>query len=521
MNSASSDGITILAVDDKLENLKILINYLKDSGYGLMVAKSGEEALENIDRIIPDIILLDVLMPGINGFETCQRIKKKKTTRDIPVIFMTALTETVDKVKGFKVGAADYLTKPLQHEEVLARVKAHLSIRKFQQQLQEQNALLKKQKRELNESEARFRRLSEATFEGILIHDQGCIVDGNEALEKMFGYQRAEVVRKNILEFLTPRYRDIALNYMKTKEECPCEVEGIKKEGIVFPIEIQAKTMPYQGRDLRVVVIRDLTWRKKMEQEKAQIQKDNLAFSTEMLGFVTHELKSPLATMQTLIMVMLEGYLGKVPAELGTYLLRVKHNCEELQDMVKNYLDSTRIGLGELIARKAPTNYFKDVVMPSVEQTKMLFESHSITLAVDCPDDLTIQADQELLRIALTNYLTNAAKYGAPQTQARLTVAKEPKFLSTTVWNKGAGFSDAEKSSLFSKFSRLKNENTVGKRGSGLGLYLTKHIIQSHKGKVWAESAPGEWAKFCFSFPTNGDNTTEQIEKNADILSKS
>jgi serine phosphatase RsbU (regulator of sigma subunit) len=142
MTPESSEKMTILAVDDKLENLKVLIKYLEDSGFELMVAQSGEETFKHIERIIPDIILLDVLMPGIDGFETCRRLKENETTKDIPVIFMTALTDTVDKVKGFEVGAVDYLTKPLQHEEVLARVNAHMTIREFQQQLQEQNVLL-------------------------------------------------------------------------------------------------------------------------------------------------------------------------------------------------------------------------------------------------------------------------------------------------------------------------------------------------------------------------------------------
>ena len=94
----SSRKRTILAVDDKLENLKVLIRYLQDSGFELMVAQSGEETLNHVERIIPDIILLDVLMPGIDGFETCRRLKADKKTKDIPVIFMTALTETVDKI---------------------------------------------------------------------------------------------------------------------------------------------------------------------------------------------------------------------------------------------------------------------------------------------------------------------------------------------------------------------------------------------------------------------------------------
>ncbi|MFC1784808.1 PP2C family protein-serine/threonine phosphatase [Candidatus Neomarinimicrobiota bacterium] len=132
----------MLAVDDKLENLKILIAYLENSGFEIMVAQGGEEAFQHIERVIPDMILLDILMPGIDGFEVCSRLKTNDVTKDIPVIFMTALTDTADKVKGFELGAVDYLTKPLQHEEVLARVNAHMTIRELQQQLQEQNALL-------------------------------------------------------------------------------------------------------------------------------------------------------------------------------------------------------------------------------------------------------------------------------------------------------------------------------------------------------------------------------------------
>ena len=142
MKPKLSQKRTVLAVDDKLENLKVLMKHLEDSGFGLMVAQTGEEALKHVQRITPDIILLDVLMPGLDGFETCRRLKENETTQDIPVIFMTALTETVDKVKGFEVGAVDYLTKPLHNEEVLARVNTHLTIREFQQQLLDQNVLL-------------------------------------------------------------------------------------------------------------------------------------------------------------------------------------------------------------------------------------------------------------------------------------------------------------------------------------------------------------------------------------------
>jgi PAS domain S-box-containing protein len=505
----SSENGTILIVDDQLENLKLLTTYMQQQGFELMVAQSGEETLKRVERIIPDIILLDVMMPGIDGFETCQHLKESGTTQDIPVLFMTALTDTVDKVKGFELGAVDYLTKPLQQEEVLARVNAHLTIRKFQRQLQEQNELLKqkndlleKQKRELQESEERFHGLSEATFEGILIHDEGRIIDGNQTLEKMFGYQRSDVIGKNVLEFITPEFRDNVKKWMSTKDENPYEAEGIMNDGSFFPLEVQGKTMPYQGRNVRVVAIRDLTWRKAMEEEKARLQKESYTFSMDTLGFVTHELKSPLSAMQSLIVLMLEGFVGEVPEKVGSYLVRIRRNCEELQDMVKNYLDLSRIGIGELVANKVPANYYETIVEPCVEHTQILFDSREVTLSVDCPEDITAQADHDLLRIALTNYLTNAAKYGAAHTQVRLTVSEEQGSISTTVWNEGAGFHPEEQSSLFSKFSRLENENTYKNRGSGLGLYLTKYIIELHQGKVWAESVPKKWAKFCFSIPS-------------------
>ena len=132
---------TILIVDDTPANLSVLAECLSEAGYSLLVAEDGEDALALTERCVPDLILLDVMMPGIDGFTTCKRLKERATTRDVPVIFMTALTDTAEKLRAFEAGAVDYVTKPIQHEEALARINTHLTIRRLQRQLQEQLAL--------------------------------------------------------------------------------------------------------------------------------------------------------------------------------------------------------------------------------------------------------------------------------------------------------------------------------------------------------------------------------------------
>jgi diguanylate cyclase (GGDEF)-like protein len=143
MNPANQE--LILIVDDHHTNLKVLFNVLKNAGFKVLVAKDGESALEKLQEVLPDLILLDIKMPGIDGFETCHCIKSSVKTQNIPVIFMTALNEAVDKVKGLSLGAVDYITKPFEQEEVLARVRMHLKLSALTKKLEAQNELLKQE----------------------------------------------------------------------------------------------------------------------------------------------------------------------------------------------------------------------------------------------------------------------------------------------------------------------------------------------------------------------------------------
>lgn len=139
---ANTNPATILVVDDNPTNLRVVVGFLANHDFDIMTSLDGEDAIRKATRFIPDIILLDVMMPGIDGFETCQRLTTNPATKNIPVIFMTALSSEDDKVKGFEAGAVDYIIKPIQQRELLARMTTHLQIKAQAQQLRAQREQL-------------------------------------------------------------------------------------------------------------------------------------------------------------------------------------------------------------------------------------------------------------------------------------------------------------------------------------------------------------------------------------------
>lgn len=201
----------ILIVDDTPFNLNVLMNFLEAAGYRVLIATDGESAVEQAEYALPDIILLDVMMPGIDGFETCRRLKRVEATQKIPVIFMTALTDTSDKVRGFEAGAVDYITKPLQQEEVIARVNTHLELARRQQrieQLMEQDRIQYE-----NLSYMKDQLLSTASHE--LKNPLASIMLSIDILRRSMGTENAHVVeRLNLIQHSALYMRDLIANLL-------------------------------------------------------------------------------------------------------------------------------------------------------------------------------------------------------------------------------------------------------------------------------------------------------------------
>lgn len=244
----------ILIVDDTLVNLELLESVLDENGYEARTATSGEMAVKSIEKHIPDLILLDIMMPGIDGYETCELIKKNPLLKDIPVIFVSAKSEAVDKVRGMNLGAVDYISKPFDISEMLVRIKSHLSIYFLQKTLEK--------KMEIIDTNV---ITSSTDLNGI-------ITDVSEALCKISGYSKEELIGKkhNILrhpDMKEELYEDL-WKTVKAGKIWKGELKNIKKDGSFYFVDcVVSPTEDINGSIIGFSSIRhDITDKKRIEE---------------------------------------------------------------------------------------------------------------------------------------------------------------------------------------------------------------------------------------------------------------
>jgi PAS domain S-box-containing protein len=289
MDTLQKNGQLILIVDDAPNNIKVIGTILRKKDFQVSIAQSGRQALDIIAQNRPDLILLDIIMRGMDGFEICRRLKNDSATKDIPVIFLSALSDTVDKVKGLNIGAVDYVTKPIEPEELLARINTHLTIQSLRRELEDINVTLEekvllrtqelvKKNEALRESEERYRLLVETMNEGI------SVLDGNDRLTyanpkyiEMLGYSPDEIIGHYAADFLNEANRTVfeeQLSRRREGEHEVYEIEWTKKNGskiatIMSPQPIFDNFGNYQGS---FAVITDITERRRAEEELQRLR---------------------------------------------------------------------------------------------------------------------------------------------------------------------------------------------------------------------------------------------------------
>ncbi len=266
----------ILVVDDNLANLKFMMQVLSGAGYSVRPANDGELALQSIQARLPELILMDYKMPGLNGIEVCQQLKEDPKTRDIPVIFLSAISDTELKVKALEAGAVDYVTKPLDPAEVLVRINTHLERARLQNKLQTQTKRLiteievhKQTTRQLKQSQDQYKIINDCAIDGIImINPQGLITNWNPAAVKIFGYSAVDVLGKRIEDLVAPEhYRKAYLKALtclsSLTEDQPInqiiELVALHKNGHKIDIEFSMSYRLQKGQQYIVAVARDVT----------------------------------------------------------------------------------------------------------------------------------------------------------------------------------------------------------------------------------------------------------------------
>ncbi|MCX4025873.1 response regulator [Endozoicomonas sp. SM1973] len=498
----------ILLVDDNPTNLQLLLQTLNGRGYKLLVAKNGESALKIAQKNKPALILLDIMMPGIDGYEVCRQLKASADTNGITVIFLSALDETKDKVKGLNLGAVDFISKPFQPEEVLARVATQLKIHRLERALSERNKQL----------EADNQRILEAMTEGIFGLDQkGCITFVNAAANRMTGFSEDDLIGKELINILLKPNDPETVPILKTLQDG--SEQHIEEDvfwhhnGHHFPVTYSVTPINTDHHPSgAVVVFKDITERKQNEEalqkalDELQEQKERLThvsrLSTmgEMAAGFAHEVNQPLTAICNYAQVC------------NRMIQRDPLNKESLSEALEKIGTQARRA-GDIIARirsfvKKPAHCLEKVdcnklISDVVKLAEVDARNNNMEIHLDLADELPlIEADPVQIQQVALNLIRNGMEaMGDRETRdigvwVKTELDKNHQFVKVSVIDRGHGLTEDAADKLFHPFFTTKSY------GMGIGLSVCESIISTHGGKLRFENNPEGGAIFYFTVPT-------------------
>jgi PAS domain S-box-containing protein len=491
----------ILLVDDNPINLQILYKTLQGSGYHLLIAKNGYTALEIARRAKPSLVLLDVMMPDMDGFDVCAQLKADSVTADIAVIFLSALGDSQAKVRGFAVGGVDYIAKPFQSDEVVARVRTHIKIRRLERQLARRNS----------ELAAENQQILDAIEEGIIGLDGDARVSFiNPAAVRISGWSAADVIGESLqnLPILQNGGNDeehVLLNRAyQSGQTVHSDLELIRtRDGKLLPV---ALTLSARKEGGAVLVLRDISeWleheevlrhtREEMESQRQHLaHMERLSSSGEMAAGIAHEVNQPLTAVVNYAQVgrrMLEREqidrekLIELLDKVNTQAVRASEVIKRLRSYVKKPdKGRVRIDLNQLL-QEVVTLAEVDSRINDVP-IHLEFESGLPVIAVD-----VVQIQQVAL-----NLLRNAmeAMQNAPDKQHGVVVrtAQEANRVCFFVVDRGHGLTEEAQQQLFRPFFTTKSN------GMGIGLSICQSIVQMHGGEIgYSGNAEGGATFYC------------------------
>ncbi len=537
----------ILIVDDISLTRRQLTDILSEAGYQIEQADSGFKALELAAATLPQLILLDVVMPDMDGFQTCKELKAIHALADIPVIFISALDETATKVKGFEAGGVDYISKPYEKEEVLARVKTHLSIRQLQLSLMAVNAEMEDRVHQRTaELMAKHEQLSnlfqqvrhakiqwEQTMDCIddiimLVGEDGCLLRCNKALLQ---FARVDV------------YKDLlGLDWLKLLASCGLNLGSQHSSSQELYHESSGRWFTvnwynYADKNGAVIALHDMTAIKKVYEELGAayeklktthhrlVQQEKMASIGQLAAGVAHEINNPM------------GFISSNLETLGKYARRLSQFMAVQDEVLKGVSDPEAVGMLAEARKRLKIDYLLDDIPALVAESndgaarvRTIVQNlkgfsrtdlaekepaninecleraisiawnelkYKVTLERDFGELPTINCYPQQLGQVFLNFLVNAAHAIEQHGVIKVATRFNDESVSISVSDTGGGIPAENLDRIFEPFFTTKEIGT----GTGLGLAISYEIVQSHGGTIDVESEVGRGTTFTVRLP--------------------
>ncbi len=490
---AALRSANILVVDDNPYNLEILSKILQARGYQTRVANNGEAALRSLQVKIPDLVLLDIMLPDMLGYEVCRKIKQNPHAQNIPILFISALEEISDKLEGFAAGGVDYITKPFQYKEVLARVESHLSLHYLRQKLAEQNQQLIDEIQERKKIEAALqeeKRKTEEAFKQL----QKAQVDLIHA-EKMasLGQLIAGIAHEinSPLAALNSSTEHLKQSLQKRLPELPQFLHSLtipQAQQFFALLEQMPKHIATQDGLLSSQETRQM--RRQLTQQLYTVQVEQADVKADLL------VQMNLLTLSEDLLPILQDEQGLKFLQHLYVIVDLQRNQQTIEFAVKQAQSIMRalknyVHQDAQEARKQPTNVIESIEIVLILY-KHLLHSNSIVLHKAYQSVPNIMAYPDELNQIWTNLIQNALQ--AMNYQGTLSIEVEQKpapqgwnAVAVTVQDSGSGIPENLQEKIFQAFFTTKS----APEGTGLGLDIVRKIVNKHQGDISLSSQPG------------------------------
>ena len=548
-----AEPVEILIVDDRAANRLALEAILERLGQKLVRAHSGDEALRLLLTHDFAVILLDVQMPGIDGFETARLIKSRERTRYIPIIFLTAISKDEEYVfEGYSVGAVDYMTKPFKPDILRSKVSVFVDLYQKQRQLAAQAELLRRSEkrdlelrhmREIYESEARFSEIVGSAMDAIIVFNaSGTVTMFNASAERMFRTPAAEATRSNVDRFFPEAARKETLERIRhavsaTSCEEPASGQadvahvlsftGLRANGEEFPIEatVSCLDVPGGGGRTYTLIGRDISERRRTEEalrqqaeslaqamanlralneELAERQSElerAMAARSRFYASMSHELRTPINAVLGYSTLLLENIYGPLNEKQAEGITRTHKAAKHLLELVNDVLDLSKIEAGKIELRLQPVN-FPQLVDDLFVTVRPLADQYGSPLALEHEGEPSqVVSDPRRLRQILLNLLSNAIKFGRGQPISVRSRGTPEGGAVLEVKDQGEGIAPADMEKIFEEFVQLGKTQLT--EGTGLGLPISRRLAEMMGGRLEVESTPGEGSIFRLVLPAS------------------